>query len=244
MASDVPGPAEAADAAAAAPARRQLAVLTPRQQLTAGRTTRRLVQLFAGLTLYGWSMAMLVRSELGLDPWDVFHDGVSRWIGLSFGTVVILVGLAVLALWIPLRQWPGLGTVANAVVIGLVTDLGLAVLSTPDSLLARGGLLVGGVVLNGLAGGMYIGSQFGAGPRDGLMTGLVRRTGRSIRLVRTSLEVTVLALGWLLGGVVGVGTVLYALAIGPLVQLFLPPLTVELPLPAEDRTPCDSAGGR
>ena len=244
MATDVPGPAEAADAAAAAPARRQLAALTPRQQLTAGRTTRRLVQLFAGLTLYGWSMAMLVRSELGLDPWDVFHDGVSRWIGLSFGTVVILVGLAVLALWIPLRQWPGLGTVANAVVIGLVTDLGLAVLSTPDSLLARGGLLVGGVVLNGLAGGMYIGSQFGAGPRDGLMTGLVRRTGRSIRLVRTSLEVTVLALGWLLGGVVGVGTVLYALAIGPLVQLFLPPLTVELPLLAEDRTPCDSAGGR
>jgi uncharacterized membrane protein YczE len=244
MAHDVPGPAEAADAAAAAPSRRQLAALTPRQQLTAGRTTRRLVQLFAGLTLYGWSMAMLVRSELGLDPWDVFHDGVSRWTGLSFGTVVILVGLAVLALWIPLRQWPGLGTVANAVVIGLVTDLGLAVLSTPDSLLARGGLLVGGVVLNGLAGGMYIGSQFGAGPRDGLMTGLVRQTGRSIRLVRTSLEVTVLALGWLLGGVVGVGTVLYALAIGPLVQLFLPPLTVELPLPAEDRTPCDSAGGR
>jgi uncharacterized membrane protein YczE len=232
MACDVPGPAEAADAAPAAPARRQLAALTPRQQLTAGRTTRRLVQLFAGLTLYGWSMAMLVRSELGLDPWDVFHDGVSRWTGLSFGTVVILVGLAVLALWIPLRQWPGLGTVANAVVIGLVTDLGLAVLSTPDSLLARGGLLVGGVVLNGLAGGMYIGSQFGAGPRDGLMTGLVRRTGRSIRLVRTSLEITVLALGWLLGGVVGVGTVLYALAIGPLVQLFLPPLTVELPGPA------------
>jgi uncharacterized membrane protein YczE len=232
MAHDVPGPAEAADAAAAAPSRRQLAALTPRQQLTAGRTTRRLVQLFAGLTLYGWSMAMLVRSELGLDPWDVFHDGVSRWTGLSFGTVVILVGLAVLALWIPLRQWPGLGTVANAVVIGLVTDVGLAVLSTPDSLLARGGLLVGGVVLNGLAGGMYIGSQFGAGPRDGLMTGLVRRTGRSIRLVRTSLEITVLALGWLLGGVVGVGTVLYALAIGPLVQLFLPPLTVELPGPA------------
>jgi uncharacterized membrane protein YczE len=235
MATDDSGPGEAADPAAAAPPRGQLAALTPRQQLTAGRTTRRLVQLFAGLTLYGWSMAMLVRSELGLDPWDVFHDGVSRWIGLSFGTVVILVGLAVLALWIPLRQWPGLGTVANAVVIGLVTDLGLAVLSTPDSLLARGGLLVGGVVLNGLAGGMYIGSQFGAGPRDGLMTGLVHRTGRSIRLVRTSLEVTVLALGWLLGGVVGVGTVVYALAIGPLVQLFLPPLTVELPAPADDR---------
>ncbi|MDF2968325.1 MAG: hypothetical protein K0Q93_2103 [Nocardioidaceae bacterium] len=192
------------------------------------------MQLFAGLTLYGWSMAMMVRSELGLDPWDVFHDGVSRWMGLSFGTVVIVVGLFVLALWIPLRQWPGLGTVANAIVIGLVTDLGLALLSTPDSLPARIGLLIGGIVLNGLAGGMYIGSQFGAGPRDGLMTGLVRRTGRSIRLVRTSLELTVLALGWLLGGVVGVGTVLYALMIGPLVQVFLPRLTVELPA---DRVP-------
>lgn len=214
---------------ASRPAGRQLADLTPRQQLTAGRTGRRLVQLFAGLTLYGWSMAMMVRSELGLDPWDVFHDGVSRWMGLSFGTVVIVVGLFVLALWIPLRQWPGLGTVANAIVIGLVTDLGLALLSTPDSLPARIGLLIGGIVLNGLAGGMYIGSQFGAGPRDGLMTGLVRRTGRSIRLVRTSLELTVLALGWLLGGVVGVGTVLYALMIGPLVQVFLPRLTVELP---------------
>ena len=245
MAPDVPAfSARPAAGTGRAPRGRPLAALTPRQQLTAGRTARRLVQLFAGLTLYGWSMAMLVRSELGLDPWDVFHDGVSRWIGLSFGTVVILVGLAVLALWIPLRQWPGLGTVANAVVIGLVTDVGLAVLSTPDSLLARSGLLVGGVVLNGLAGGMYIGSQFGAGPRDGLMTGLVRTTGRSIRLVRTSLEVTVLALGWLLGGVVGVGTVVYALAIGPLVQLFLPRLTVELPVPADERAPCQPASGR
>jgi len=227
----VPGGAASTtpDASGSRKPARQLADLTPRQQLTAGRTGRRLVQLFAGLTLYGWSMAMMVRSELGLDPWDVFHDGVSRWMGLSFGTVVIVVGLFVLALWIPLRQWPGLGTVANAIVIGLVTDLGLALLSTPESLPARIGLLTGGIVLNGLAGGMYIGSQFGAGPRDGLMTGLVRRTGRSIRLVRTSLELTVLALGWLLGGVVGVGTVLYALMIGPLVQVFLPRLTVELP---------------
>lgn len=234
----MPQPAPApggATAAAVPPSQRRLAELTPRQQLTAGRTGRRLVQLFAGLALYGWSMAMMVRSELGLDPWDVFHDGVSRWIGLSFGTVVIIVGVAVLALWIPLRQWPGLGTVANAVVIGLVTDLGLAVLTTPDAMWARVGLLVGGVALNGLAGGMYIGSQFGAGPRDGLMTGLVLRTGRSIRLVRTSLEVTVLALGWLLGGVVGIGTVLYALSIGPLVQLFLPRLTVELPAYPQDR---------
>ncbi len=225
-----------------------LAALTPRQQLTAGRTGRRLVQLFAGLVLYGWSMAMMVRSTLGLDPWDVFHDGVARLTGLSFGTVVIAVGVAVLLLWIPLRQWPGLGTVANAVVIGLVTDLGLAVLVTPESLLLRGGLLVGGVLLNGLAGAMYIGSQFGTGPRDGLMTGLVFRTGRSIRLVRTSLEVTVLILGWLLGGVVGVGTVLYALAIGPLVQLFLPWLVVELDqagtAPEPGPAPVLSAPGR
>jgi uncharacterized membrane protein YczE len=206
-----------------------LAELTPRQQLFAGRLVRRLLQLFVGLFLYGWSMAMLVRSELGLDPWDVFHDGVSRNTGASFGTIVIIVGLAVLALWIPLRQWPGLGTVANAIVIGVVTDLGLAVLVTPDALGWRIALLVGGIVLNGLAGAMYIGSQLGPGPRDGLMTGLVHRTGRSIRLVRTSLEVLVLSLGWLLGGVVGVGTVIYAVSIGPLVQLFLPRLVVELP---------------
>lgn len=208
---------------------RHLAALTPRQQLTAGRTPRRLVQLFGGLVLYGMSMAMLVRSTLGLDPWDVLHDGITRRTGLSFGTVVIAVGFVVLLLWIPLRQWPGLGTVANAVVIGLATDASLSALSEPDSMLARSVLLVGGVVANGLAGALYIGSQFGAGPRDGLMTGLVRRTGRSIRLVRTSLEVTVLALGWLLGGAVGVGTIVYALAIGPLVQLFLRWTIVELP---------------
>ena len=210
-------------------ARRQLAALTPREQLTAGRTTRRLVQLFVGLVLYGVSMAMLVRSTLGLDPWDVLHEGITRGTGLSFGTVVILVGLLVLLLWIPLRQWPGLGTIANAVVIGVATDVSLSLMSEPDSLPVRSALLVGGVVANGLAGALYIGSQFGAGPRDGLMTGLVHRTGRSVRLVRTSLEVTVLALGWLLGGTVGVGTVLYALSIGPLVQLFLGWCVVELP---------------
>jgi uncharacterized membrane protein YczE len=215
------------------PPARQLAALTPRQQLTAGRTGRRLTQLMVGLVLYGLSMAMLIRSTLGLDPWDVLHDGITRRTGLSFGTVVILVGVLVLLLWIPLRQWPGLGTVANAVVIGLATDASLALMSEPSGLPAQLALLVGGVVANGLAGALYIGSQFGAGPRDGLMTGLVRRTGRSVRLVRTSLEVTVLAAGWLLGGAVGLGTVLYALAIGPLVQLFLQWFIVELPeLPA------------
>jgi uncharacterized membrane protein YczE len=178
-------------------------------------------------------MGMMVESHLGLDPWDVFHDGVATRLPLSFGMVVIVTGLVVLLLWIPMRQMPGLGTVANAVVIGLATDATLTLLPTPDALGTRSALLVGGVVLNGLAGALYIGAQLGPGPRDGLMTGLVRRTGLSVRLVRTSLEVTVLAIGFLLGGTVGLGTVLYALAIGPLLQLFLPHTVVALdPRPA------------
>ena len=208
--------------------RTSLAPLTPLQQLRAGRTVRRLVQLALGLTLYGVSMGLMVRSRLGLDPWDVFHYGVAQHLPVSFGTVVIIVGALVLLLWIPLHQWPGLGTVANVVVIGLATDATLALLGAPTAMTARAGLLLGGIVLNGLAGALYIGSQFGPGPRDGLMTGIVRRTGRSFRLVRTSIEVTVLVVGWLMGGVVGLGTVLYAVLIGPLVQLFLPLLTVEV----------------
>lgn len=206
--------------------------LTPREQLRAGRMPRRLAQLFAGLILYGVSMAMMIRGQLGLDPWDVFHYGVAEHLPVSFGVVVIGVGVLVLVLWIPLRQWPGLGTVANAVVIGVVTDLALALLSAPDALWARAALMLGGIVLNGIASAMYIGSQLGPGPRDGLMTGLVRRTGLSVRLVRTFLEVSVLTVGWVLGGVVGVGTVLYALLIGPIVQVFLPRLTVRLTPPA------------
>lgn len=196
---------------------------------SAGRTGRRLVQLLFGLFLYGWSMAMMIRATLGLGPWDVLHDGIVLRTGLSFGTVVILVSVGVLLLWIPLRQWPGLGTVCNAVVVGLATDVGLLLMPAPDALEVRLPLLVGGVLANGLATALYIGSQFGAGPRDGLMTGLVRRTGRSVRLVRTSLELGVLGIGWLLGGAVGIGTVVYALAIGPLVQLLLPHCVVELP---------------
>jgi len=208
----------------------QLAALSPLGQLRAGRRPRRLVQLFAGLALYGFSMAMMVRGNLGLAPWDVFHYGVARHLPLSFGMVVVATSFAVLLLWVPLRQWPGLGTIANSVVIGVVADLGLSVLVVPDGLVPRALLLVGGVLLNGLAGALYIGSQFGPGPRDGLMTGLVRRTGLSVRLVRTTLEVTVLAVGWLLGGGVGLGTVLYALAIGPIVHVLLPRLTVVLPV--------------
>ncbi|SCE90893.1 Uncharacterized membrane protein YczE [Micromonospora viridifaciens] len=187
------------------------------------RPVRRLTQLYTGLALYGVSMALMIRSDLGLDPWDVFHQGLARQTGLSFGTVTIAVGALVLLLWIPLRQRPGLGTVSNVVVIGLVVDGTLAVLPPGGSLPVRIGLLVAGIVANGAATGLYLGAALGPGPRDGLMTGYVaRHPGRSIRLVRTVIEVTVLALGWLLGGTVGLGTVAYALAIGPLAQVFIP----------------------
>ncbi len=213
----------------------KLSGLGPLAQLRAPRLPRRVLQLLLGLTLYGASMGMLVRSTLGLDPWDVFHEGVAGRTDLSFGGVVIVVGVLVLLLWVPLRQWPGLGTIANAVVIGVVTDVTLAMLEAPTALAPRVLLLVGGVVLNGLAGALYIGAQLGPGPRDGLMTGLVRRTGWSVRLVRTGLEVTVLSVGFLLGGTVGIGTVLYALSIGPLLQVFLPWTVVPLTPAAERR---------
>lgn len=205
-----------------------LANLTPLEQLRAPRLPRRLAQLMVGLVLYGVSMAMMVRSGLGLDPWDVFHFGLTTRLPLSFGQVVIVVGFLVLLAWIPLRQVPGLGTVANVILIGVATDLTLSMLDRPAVLDDRAVLLVSGIVLNGLAGALYIGAQLGPGPRDGLMTGLVRRTGWSIRLVRTGIEVTVLSVGFLLGGPVGLGTVLYAVSIGPLLQLLLPYTVVSL----------------
>lgn len=188
----------------------------------------RLVRLNTGLLLYGFTMAMMVESTLGLDPWDVFHEGITRHVGLTFGQVVIVTGAAVLLLWIPLRQRPGVGTVLNVLVIGLAADFGIAWITRPDDLWIRTLLLVGGIVGNAFAGAVYIGAALGSGPRDGLWLGLVRRTGRSIRLWRTTIEVTVLAVGFVLGGTVGVGTVLYALTIGPLVQLFLPFTQVEV----------------
>lgn len=205
--------------------------LTSLQQLRAGRLGRRLPQLYAGLFLYGFSMAMMIKANLGLDPWDVLHQGLARYLPFSFGTVTIIVGAVVLLLWIPLRQWPGLGTVSNVFVVGLSADFGLWLLPTPEGLPIRIGLMVLSVVLNGLAGAAYIGSHFGPGPRDGLMTGLVARTGGSLRLIRTGIEVGVLAIGFLLGGTVGVGTVLYAIGIGPLVQFFLPYVAVRLDVP-------------
>jgi len=191
------------------------------------RFPRRFLQLQAGLVLYGVSMAMFIRADLGLDPWDVFHQGVSERTGLRFGWVVIITGAAVLLLWIPLRQRPGIGTVSNAIVVGLAVEGALAVIPAVDPLWARILVLVAAVALNGVATASYIGAALGPGPRDGLMTGLAGRFPRlSIRLVRTALEVTVLAIGWLLGGSVGIGTVVYALAIGPLTQAFLPLFTV------------------
>jgi uncharacterized membrane protein YczE len=189
----------------------------------------RLVRLLAGLFLYGFTMAMMVESTLGLDPWDVFHEGLSHKLPLTFGQVVIVVGAVVLLLWVPLRQWPGVGTVLNVIVIGLAADFGIAVIAQPDNLWLRGTLLVGGVVGNGFAGALYIGARLGPGPRDGLWLGLVRRTGHSVRFWRTSIEVSVLAVGFVLGGTVGVGTVLYALTIGPISQFFLPYAEVRLP---------------
>ncbi|GAA1499288.1 YczE/YyaS/YitT family protein [Paeniglutamicibacter kerguelensis] len=199
----------------------ELARLTPLEQLRAGRMPYRLVQLFIGLTLFGVAMAGFVRSGLGLAPWDVLHYGVTLHTGLSLGTVVIIFGFIVLLLWIPLRQMPGLGTIANVLWLGIAADFALAVIPQAEGLPAQIALFAGALLVNGLGGGLYIGSQLGPGPRDGLMTGLHARTGISLRLARTGVEVLVLVVGWFLGGIVGFGTILYALAIGPVTQFFL-----------------------
>ncbi len=186
-----------------------------------GRLVRRLAQLYAGLALYGASSALLVAAGLGLEPWNVLHQGIAERTGLSIGVVSIAVGALVLLLWIPLRQRPGLGTVSNVFVVGAAMDGTLAVVPDVHALAVRILLLVAGIVLNGAATGLYIAARFGPGPRDGLMTGLHRRSGRSIRLMRTVVEVAVVVTGFVLGGTIGIGTVLYAVAIGPLAQLFL-----------------------
>jgi uncharacterized membrane protein YczE len=183
--------------------------------------TRRLSQLYLGLALYGVSAALQVRSTLGLDPWDVLHQGIANRVHHAIGTVVIAVGALVLLGWIPLRQRPGVGTVSNVVVLGLAMNASLMVLPEAHGYPDRIGLMIGAIVLCGIATGMYISAGLGPGPRDGLMTGLARRSGWSIRLTRTLIEITVLGVGWLLGGTVGIGTVLYALCIGPLAQVFL-----------------------
>ncbi|MDQ3113900.1 MAG: hypothetical protein M3Q84_07365 [Actinomycetota bacterium] len=201
---------------------------------------RRLVQLGVGLTLYGVSMGLLVRSQLGVMPWDVLHQGIARRLDLSLGLVTIVVGALVLLAWIPLRERPGIGTVANVIVIGVAVDATLALLPDVDVLAARIALAVVGIGLNAVATAAYIGVRLGPGPRDGLMTALVRRTNRSVRLVRTSIEVVVVLAGVLLGGTLGLATVFYALAIGPITQLFVPYFVIRLPSDAGP-TPSGSA---
>jgi uncharacterized membrane protein YczE len=192
------------------------------------RLARRLLQLYAGLVLYGLSSALILLSTLGNDPWDVLHQGLARQTGIGTGTWVCIAGALVLLLWIPLRQRPGFGTVSNVVVVGLVIDVVLVLCEPAHGTATRAALLTGGVVLNGVATGLYIGARLGPGPRDGLMTGLAAR-GLSLRAVRTGIELTVLALGAALGGTVGIGTVVYALAIGPLAHVFVPAFTIALP---------------
>ena len=196
---------------------------------------RRLVQLYAGLVLYGASASLIILSQLGNDPWDVLHQGLSLQTGIGTGIWVCIAGALVMLLWIPLRQRPGLGTLSNVIVVGLVLELCLIAFEPAHDLATRWTLLLSGVLLNGVATGLYIGARFGPGPRDGLMTGLAAR-GMSLRAVRTGIELTVLAVGIALGGTFGVGTLIYALAIGPLAHVFVPALTIA-PAPVEASAP-------
>lgn len=211
--------------------RSALLPLTPVQQLRAGRLPSRLVRLFVGLSCFGAAMGAFVRAGLGVAPWDVLHLGLASHLPLSLGTIIVIVGLLVLVAWIPLRQWPGLGTIANAIWIGVAADATLWLLPEIHGLALQLAVIVAALLVNGLGGALYIGSQFGAGPRDGLMTGLHLRTGWSLRLIRTGIELAVLAIGWLLGGPVGFGTLAYAVLIGPATQFFLRWTVVELAAP-------------
>lgn len=186
------------------------------------RLVRRVIQLPLGLFLYGFAIAMMVRAGIGVSPWDVFAQGVSRLTGIEFGWVTNIVGALVLLLWIPLRQRPGVGTIVNVLLIGPSAEVGLAVLPVPGALGEQLLLFAGGLALYAIATGLYIGAGFGPGPRDGLMTGIHRRFGVRIWIARTAVEAVVLAAGWLLGGNVGFGTVAFALLIGPMVSVTLP----------------------
>ena len=192
----------------------------------ADRRVRRSVQLAAGLVLYGVTAAMLVLAGFGLDPWDVLHQGLSRTFGLPIGAWAIIVSFSVLLCWLPLRQRPGVGTLANATAVGLVIDLVLSSFHAPHAMWARIALLAGAVIGNGIATGLYIGAGLGPGPRDGLSTGIAGR-GHSVRVVRTGVEAIVLITGFLVGGSIGIGTVVYALAIGPITHRTIPALAIE-----------------
>ena len=201
-------------------------ITVPRSELR-----KRLPQLMIGLVVVGVGFALMVEARLGLGPWEVLHQGISNRIGIPIGTVGIFVGLLVLAAWIPLRQRLGVGTVLNVITIGIVIDLTMLAIPDLGSLLIRGPALLGGLLLVGIGGGLYIGAGLGPGPRDGLMTGMAARGWFSIRTARTLLEVAALTAGWLLGGTVGIGTVLFAAGIGPLVQMFLGRLAIGTSVP-------------
>ena len=209
-----------------------LANLGPLAQLRAGRLFERSLRLLVGLWIYGVAIALMIEGALGASPWDVFHLGAARHLPVSYGTVMIFTAAAVLLLWIPLRQMPGVGTVANALLLGPFVDIALALIGTPESLPLRVAYLLVGVVLCAFATAFYVGAQLGPGPRDGLMTGFARRSGWSIRKVRTIIEISVLAIGVLLGGTAGLGTVVFAFGVGPVTQFFLRYLVVRVEAPA------------
>ena len=188
--------------------------------------SERVIRLIIGLFLFGWAVAMMLRARVGVDPWTVFAEGLAITTGVSIGWWVVIIGIGVLLLWIPLRQRPGIGTVLNALLVGPFMEVALIFVETPDSLFHRWMVFLSGVLMLAIASGIYIGARFGPGPRDGLMTGANARFGWPIWAVRTSVEVTVLIIGWILGGDFGVGTIVFALAIGPLVHRTLPVLRV------------------
>ena len=209
----------------------------PRSEIRA-----RLPRLLLGLVLCGIGIGALVRAELGLGPWDVLHQGVAGISGITIGMVTILIGLLVLLLWLPLRERLGVGTVLNVIVIGLTVDATLAVLAAPDERTARWALLLAGVLLFALGSGFYIGAGLGPGPRDGLMTGLARR-GHAVGLARLGIELAALTIGWLLGGTVGIGTVVFAFGIGPLVHVALKRLSLPPVTPPGSTVEPSTAGG-
>lgn len=190
------------------------------------RLVERITRCVIGLALFGIGISLIIEARIGLPPWDVFHQGVAQRVDRSIGTVIIATGVALMLLWIPLRQRPGIGTVLNAVEIGLVANVAIDLLPQPTTLVVQVPMMFSGVVVTAIGSGLYIGSGLGPGPRDGLMTGLAAR-GMQLRVARTGIEITVLIVGWLLGGQVGVGTVAFAVLIGPLVQVFLPRLAMK-----------------
>lgn len=205
---------------------------------------RRFTQLLVGLMLYGFAISLMYEAAIGVAPWEVLTQGIANQTGLPFGLLTNVIGALVLLLWIPIRQKPGIGTVANVLIIGTFAQIGLGLIATPSALWQQALLFAGGLVLLAVATGLYIGARFGPGPRDGLMTGIHARWGFRLWIVRTVIEVSVLSVGWLLGGNVGVGTVLFAVLIGPMVNLTVPWLRVPQPaaapapaLPASDPQP-------